>query len=412
VLYSAVSGRKGVLATFISMSAALNVLMLSGAIFMLLVYDEVLPSRSVPSLIGLVILVIIAYAFQAAFEHLRNQLSSQCGAIFEESLADRVFNMVQTSKLRGTERRNSPQPTRDLDQLGKFLSSPGPTAIFDLPWVLFFLAILFAFHTLLGLVSLAGAAVLVFITIIVDRMTVSKIEASTRRSAERQSYLEASRRNADVIHALGMKKYAIAGWRRLNDAHIESNASISVRLSAMRTLSKTFRMLLQSLILACGAWLVINDKASGGVIIASTILASRALAPIEVAIGQWRGFISAGQAWNRLAEHLDGEPNFVTQTVLPIPTKELNVSGLVAIAPGTQFVLFRDISFRLNAGDGLAIVGPSGSGKSSLASTLVGIIPHDLCHVRHNRARAHQARSCYRGAIIGHIHQVINRVDQ
>lgn len=393
------------------MSAALNVLMLSGAIFMLLVYDEVLPSRSVPSLIGLVILVIIAYAFQAAFEHLRNQLSSQCGAIFEESLAERVFNMVQTSKLRGTERRNSPQPTRDLDQLGKFLSSPGPTAIFDLPWVLFFLAILFAFHTLLGLVSLAGAAILVFITIIVDRITVSKIEASTRRSAERQSYLEASRRNAEVIHALGMKKYAIAGWRRLNDAHIESNASISVRLSAMRTLSKTFRMLLQSLILACGAWLVINDKASGGIIIASTILASRALAPIEVAIGQWRGFISAGQAWNRLAEHLDGEANIVTQTVLPIPTKELNVSGLVAIAPGTQFVLFRDISFRLNAGDGLAIVGPSGSGKSSLASTLVGIIPPARGTVRLDGATLDQWDSDTIGAHIGYLPQDIELFD-
>lgn len=405
------SGHKGVLAIFISMSAALNVLMLSGAIFMLLVYDEVLPSRSLPSLIGLIVLVVIAYIFQAAFEHLRNQLSSQCGAIFEESLAERVFNLVQTSKLRGTERRNSPQPTRDLDQIGKFLSSPGPTAILDLPWVLFFLAILFAFHTLLGLVSLAGAAILVFITVVVDRMTVSKIEASTRRSAERQSYLEASRRNAEVIYALGMKKYATAGWRRLNDAHIESNASISARLSAMRTLSKTFRMLLQSLILACGAWLVINEQASGGVIIASTILASRALAPIEVAIGQWRGFISAGQAWNRLAEHLEVDDDVVTQTVLPIPTKELNVSNLVAIAPGTQFVLFRDVSFRLYAGDGLAVVGPSGSGKSSLASTLVGIIPPARGSVRLDGATLDQWDSNIIGAHIGYLPQDIELFD-
>ena len=374
-LHAALTGRSGVLTTLLGMSAFLNILMLSGAIFMLLVYDEVLPSRSVPSLIGLVILLVIAFAFQSAIEHLRNQLTVHCGAIFEKSLNSRVFDIMQASKLRGLERRDTPQPSRDLDQLGKFLSSPGPMAIFDLPWVFLFLAILFAFHFMLGLVSLAGAAILVILTIITDRMTIAHIETSTRRGAERAAYMESCRRNADVLHALGMKQHALAGWNRLSEAYLGTNADIAVRLSAMRTFSKSFRMLLQSLILACGAWLVIHDEASGGIIIASTILASRALAPIEVAIGQWRGFISARQAWNRLAECLNMHDSAAVRTKLPIPSRELEVQGLVAIAPGSQFVLFRDVSFRLSAGDTLAIVGASGSGKSSLASSLVGVIP-------------------------------------
>jgi PrtD family type I secretion system ABC transporter len=406
-LYAAISGRKGVLAIFLGMSALLNVLMLSGAIFMLLVYDEVLPGRSVPSLVGLVILVIIAFAFQAVIEHLRNQLTAQCGAIFEKSLSDRVFGIMHASKLRGTERRDAPLPSRDLDLLGKFLASPGPMAIFDLPWVMLFLAILFAFHPLLGLVSLAGAVILVILTVVTDRMTMSQIDISTRRGAERGTYLESCRRNAEVIHALGMRQYALAGWNRFNEVYHGTNAGISARLSAMRTFSKTFRMLLQSLILACGAWLVINDNASGGVIIASTILSSRALAPIEIAIGQWRGFISARQAWNRLADCLSNAPNAVTETELPIPSRELRVESLVAVAPGTQYVVFRDISFRLNAGDAMAIVGPSGSGKSTLASTLVGIIPPARGTVRLDGATLSQWDSDTIGAHIGYLPQDI-----
>lgn len=410
-LYKAVSGRKGVFTIFLSLSALLNILMLSGAIFMLMVYDEVLPSRSVPSLIGLVILVILAFAFQASIEHLRNQLTAQCGAIFEKSLSDRVFGIMHASKLRGAERRDAPLPSRDLDLLGKFLSSPGPMAIFDLPWVLLFLTIIFIFHPLLGMVSLAGAAILVILTMITDRMTISQIEASTKRGAERATYLESCRRNAEVIHALGMKQYALAGWNQLNEIYHGTNSGISARLSAMRTFSKTFRMLLQSLILACGAWLVINDKASGGVIIASTILASRALAPIEIAIGQWRGFISARQAWNRLAECLSNEAKTRPETTLPIPTRELRVDGLVAAAPGTQYIIFRDISFRLNAGDAMAIVGPSGSGKSTLASTLVGIITPARGTVRLDGATISQWDSDTIGAHIGYLPQDIELFD-
>jgi PrtD family type I secretion system ABC transporter len=398
-------------ATLLGMSATLNILMLSGAIFMLLVYDEVLTSRSVPSLIGLVVLVVIAYAFQAVIEHFRGQVMHHCGALFEKSLSNRVFGIVLQSKLRGTEQRDTPQPSRDLDQLRNFLSGPGPMAILDLPWMFLFLAILFAFHVLLGLVSLAGALVLVILTIVTDRMTVANIEATTRSGAERQAYVETCRRNAEVIHALGMNSRSTQGWQDLSHAYVAANDSVSGKISAMRTFSKTFRMLLQSLILACGAWLVINDRASGGVIIASSILSSRALAPIELAIGNWRGFISARQAWNRLAERLGGLGTMDIKTTLPPPMNELNAENLAAIAPGTQYVLFRDVSFSLSAGEALAIVGSSGSGKSSLARTLVGVLPPARGAVRLDGASLDQWNADEIGAHMGYLPQDIELFD-
>lgn len=410
-LYAAISGRRGVAATLFAMSAVLNILMLSGAIFMLLVYDEVLPSRSTPSLVGLVVLVIIAYFFQAVVDHLRNQVTNQCGAIFQHSLSERVFCIAQSSKLRGSELRDPPQPSRDLDQLGKFLSGPGPMAVLDLPWVLLFIAILFAFHVMLGVVSLLGAAILVILTILTDRMTTTQVGIATRIGAERHAYIESCRRNAEILHAMGMKGWSTKRWRELSDAYISANDNVSGKLSAMRAFSKTFRMLLQSLILACGAWLVINDRASGGVIIASTILSSRALAPIELAIGNWRGFISARQAWNRLAECLNGSEIMVSRTALPRPSDELIIENLTAIAPGSQYVLFRDVTLRLRAGDALAIVGASGSGKSSLASTIVGIIPPARGAVRLDGAALDQWDADALGQHIGFLPQDIELFD-
>ncbi|MCC5611738.1 type I secretion system permease/ATPase [Nostoc sp. CHAB 5834] len=410
-LFAAISGRRGVAFTLFTMSAALNVLMLSGAIFMLLVYDEVLPSRSTPSLIGLVVLVIIAYFFQAVIEHLRNQVTNQCGAIFQHSLSDRVFGIAQSSKRSGKERRDTPQPSRDLDQLGKFLSGPGPMAILDLPWVLLFIGILFAFHVLLGVVSLIGAVVLILLTILTDRMTTSQVDVVTRIGAERNSYIETCRRNAELLHAMGMKRWSTRKWGELTDSYILANDDVSGRLSAMRAFTKTFRMLLQSLILACGAWLVINDRATGGVIIASTILSSRALAPIELAVGNWRGFITARQAWNRLAECLQSEGIIESRTVLPAPANELTIENLAAIAPGSQYVLFRDVNFRLTAGDALAIVGASGSGKSSLASTIVGIISPARGAVRLDSASLDQWDADALGQHIGFLPQDIELFD-
>ena len=410
-LLAAFLGRSGLLATMLGMSAALNVLLLSGSIFMLLVYDEVLPSRSTPSLVGLVILLLIAFAFQAWIEHLRNQITGNVGELFERSLSNRVFGLVIDAELRSGGGRDTTQPVRDLDQLRNFLNGTGPMAILDLPWVLLFLGVLFAFHYLLGLVSLAGAIILVALTTVTDRMTASQVESATRSGSARHAFVEACRRNAEAIRALGMLGRTTHGWHSMSQTYAAANGTVAEKLSAMRTFSKTFRLLLQSLILACGAWLVINDRASGGVIIASSILSSRALAPIDLAIGNWRGLISARQAWNRLAERLAGVPLPMERTALPPPARDLRVENLAAVAPGSQYVLFRDVSFGLTAGETLAIVGPSGSGKSSLARTLVGVLQPARGAVRLDGAAIEQWEPDAIGSLIGYLPQDIELFD-
>ena len=403
-MLNAIPGGSKVIGTVVIMSAAVNVLLLSGSIFMLMVYDEVLPAHSVPSLVGLVVMLVIAFAFQAAFEHLRQRIAQASAEIFNQNLTNRVFALViQTELTRGG--RDAAQPVRDLDLLRTFFASQGPIAILDLPWMLLFLAVLFVFHWLLGVACLIGALLLVGLTMLTDRLT------ATVNSSQRSTFIEACRRNAEVIGALGMRGQMQDRWRKMSDQHAEINDEAGDKLSAMRTFSKSFRLLLQSLILAAGAWLVISGSATGGVIIASSILSSRALAPIDSAIGNWRGLIVARQAWNRLAERLLQMPVASNKTALPRPSNNLAVDGLSAVAPGTQILLFRDISFQLKAGDTLAIVGASGSGKSSLSRALVGLLEPIRGAVRLDGASIDQWEPDLAGAFIGYLPQDIELFD-
>ncbi len=410
-LSAALTGGRGLFVTLLMMSAVLNGLLLSGAMFMLLVYDEVLPSRSAPSLVGLLVIVCIAYAFQTAIEQFRNRMMLHVGEAFDQSLSERIFSLVLGTELSGGQRRDAAAPVRDMDQIRSFLSGTGPMALLDLPWMILFLGLLFAFHLTLGILCTAGAAVLVALTILTDQMTRNQVEAATRAGAERQAYVEACRRNVEIIRALGMTSRSVAGWTNVSRSYLDANSDVSGKISFVRTLSKTFRMLLQSLILACGAWLVINDQATGGVIIASSILSSRALAPIELAISNWRSFIAARQSWNRLASTLQEQPLPDVRTPLPRPFQSLRVENLAAVAPGTQTILFRDISLTLNAGDTLAVVGPSGSGKSSFVRTLVGVLPAGRGAVRLDGAALDQWDHDLIGQHLGYLPQDIELFD-
>ncbi|TXM72324.1 type I secretion system permease/ATPase, partial [Methylobacterium sp. WL69] len=284
------------------MSGIVNVLYLTGSFFMLEVYDRVIPSRSVPTLVGLCVLALVLYAFQGVLETLRSRILTRIGAALDESLSGRVFDIVVRAPLKGAAPGDGLLPLRDLDQLRGFLGGSGPSAFFDLPWMPIYLVICFLFHPLIGVAALGGASILAILGLLTDRATRTPTQAATGHGLHRNGLAEAGRRNAEVLAAMGMQERFATRWAAANRDYMHAHQRASDIAGLFGAASKVFRMALQSGVLALGAWLVINGQASAGIIIASSILVARALAPAELAIANWKGFVQARQSWARLSE--------------------------------------------------------------------------------------------------------------
>lgn len=355
------------------MSALVNVLYLTGSFFMLEVYDRVIPSRSVPTLIGLCVLALMLYVLQGILEAIRARVLVRIGMALDEALSGRVFDVTVRAPLRGGLGTDGLMALRDLDQLRAFLSGGGPAALFDLPWMPVYLAICFLFHPLIGVAAIAGMAVLVGVTLVNDRATRKPTAQSAIHAQQRSSLAEVSRRNAEALAALGMQGRLGLRWSLVNRDYGVAQQRASDAVGGYGALSKVFRTALQSGVLALGAWLVIHNEATGGIIIASSILVSRALAPAELAIAHWKGFAAARQSWRRLSELFARLPEAPSPHALPAPARALAVEGLAVCPPGSRRMAVQEASFTLTAGQGLGMIGPSASGKSSLARALVGI---------------------------------------
>ncbi len=355
------------------LSGVLNVLMLTGSFYMLEIYDRILPSRSIPTLVGLSLIVLLLYAFQGLIDLIRSRILVRVGASFDEALSQRVYDNIVRLPLKGRIAGDGLQPLRDLDQIRGFLSSAGPTALFDLPWIPLYLAICFAFHFWIGVTALGGALVLVVLTLLSEIYTREPTRSAVAFGVQRNGLAEAGRRNAEVLHAMGMAKRVAGLWGRSNDKYLAAHQQASDVTGGLGAVSKVLRMLLQSAVLGAGAYLVIQQQATPGVIIASSILTSRALAPIELAIAHWRAFVSARQGWKRLSDLLAALPPQEPPMALPAPSATLAVESVSVLIPGGQRLVVQDATFALKAGNGLGIIGPSASGKSSLARTLVGV---------------------------------------
>ena len=262
---------------------------------------------------------------------------------------------------------------RDLDQIRSYLSSTGPGALFDLPWMPVYVAICFLFHPLIGVVALCGALILIVLTLMAEFVTRAPAKASVAFITARNALLEASRRNAEVLHAMGMAPRFSARFDAVSGDYMQSQGRAADRAGMLASLSRVMRLILQSLVLGLGAYLVINHEATAGIIIASSILVSRAMAPVELAIANWKGFVAARQARKRLTEVLAKMPERKQPLSLRKPHDTLAVESVSAIPPGTGRVVLQDVQFTLKSGDGLGIVGPSASGKSSLARLIVGV---------------------------------------
>ena len=384
------------------MSGLVNLLTLTGSFFMLEVYDRVIPSRSIPTLVGLMVLALVLYAFQGLLEMLRARILARVGAALDESLSARVFDLVVRAPLTGASPGDGLLPLRDLDQIRAFLSGGGPAALFDLPWMPVYLAVCFLFHPLIGAAAMGGAGVLVLVTVATDRATRTPARAATGHGQRRNGLAEAGRINAEVLAALGMRTRAGLRWQAANRDYIRAHQRTADVAGSLGTVSKVFRMALQSGVLALGAWLVINGQATGGIIIASSILVSRAMAPAELAIANWKGFVQARQSWARLSKLLASIPPALLRHPLPAPRESLSVENIGLAPPGSPRLVVQDVAFTLKAGQGLGVIGPSASGKSSLARALVGVWPALRGKVRLDGAALEQWSSEDLGPHIGY----------
>lgn len=392
-------------------SAAVNVLALTGSIYMLQLYDRVLPAHSVPTLIALTGVMVLLYASFGVFDALRVRMLSRIGVRMERILRARVFLAVMHLPLRTRTHGDGLQPVRDLDQIRGFLSGLGPTALFDLPWMPFYLAIVYWLHPLLGYLGAAGAAILMLLTILTEVSSRRSAREAASSSSMRQSFGEATRRNAESIRALGMNERMAQKWEFHNEEHLSHQLAGTDVAGTYGALSKVLRMVLQSAVLGLGAYLVIIGQATAGVMIAASILVSRALAPVEIAIANWRGFVAARQSATRLADLLSLVPDSPEPLALPPPVRRLDVAGLWVIPPGSERPALMDISFSLVAGEGLGIIGPAASGKSTLARALVGAWNSQRGAVRLDGAALDQWSSSALGGHIGYLPQAIELMD-
>ncbi|MGE3228676.1 MAG: type I secretion system permease/ATPase [Hyphomicrobium sp.] len=352
-------------------SLIINVLMLTASIFMLEVYDRVLPSRSVPTLIALTVIAGILFAALGLLDIIRSRLLLRAGSAIDEAMDARVFDAMVRLPMRAGN-GNDLQPIRDLDAIRGFLSSQGPTALFDMPWLPFYLALVYAFHPLLGLTALIGAIILVALTVTTEVMTRRPSREATAHSAARINLAQACVRNAEVLAGMGFASRLGAIWASHNERALESQRRSGDIAGGLGAAARVLRMVLQSAVLAVGAYLVIMAQASPGIIIAGSILAGRALAPVDIAIANWKNFMAARQGWTRLEQLLAKLPSVARPMALPAPKSRLHAEGLAVAPPGDQRPVVRDVAITLNAGQGLGIIGPSGAGKSSLARALVG----------------------------------------
>jgi len=350
-----------------------NILMLTGAIFMLEIYDRVLPSHSVPTLVALIIIATALYGALGVLDLIRSRILGRVGAGLDEAICDRVYDAFVGLPLKAGNRGNAVQSLRHLDSLRAFLSGMGPVAMFDLPWIPLYLAICFAFHTMIGLTALVGAIILCALTILTEIYTRDSSKQAVGLGVSRNNLAETSRRNAEALVAMGMTRRLASRWRETNRRFIATQQKASDVASGFASTSKVLRMVLQSAVLAVGAYLVINQQATAGIIIAGSILSARALAPVDLAIANWKGFVAARQSWHALNQLLILFPAQTERMALEPPEKSLSVDFAAVAPPGIQRLAASNIKFVLNAGDGVGIIGPSGSGKSSLARLLVGV---------------------------------------
>ena len=349
-----------------------NLLILTGPLYMLQVYDRVLGSRSEETLVALTLLVVFLYGTMGVLDYTRGRIMARVGARFQAALDKRVFDaMIRRSS-------QAPDPTAqtglaDLESIQRLISSPVLLAGFDIPWTPVFLAGIALFHPWLGMLALVGGVLLILITFLNQVLSRGPMARANTTSHHASLMSEEIRTEAEPIQAMGMRGAAFERWKLARDASLVETVVATDVGGSFTSLTKTLRMLLQSAMLGLGAYLVLLNEITPGAMIAGSILLGRALAPIELAIGQWAMVQRAARGWSSLADLLSGMPPEDQRMDLPDPKARLEVESLTVVPPGDTRAHLRTVSFRVEPGQAVGVIGPSGAGKTTLARALTGV---------------------------------------
>lgn len=406
-----VRGARGLLVFLFALSGIINILALTGSFYMMQIYDRVLASGSVPTLAALSILAIGFYAFQGTFDVIRSQVLVRVGARVDRRLAPMTHKVAIDMPRFGFSTAEALERGRDVDTVRGFLASQGPMALFDLPWMPLFLIFVYVLHPMLGALTIAGAVVLTLLAIVTEVLTRRLSAGSHQAAIRRNAVADSNARNAEVLKAMGFAGRAVARFNQINEAHLSLQTRTSDISGTFGAVSRVLRMILQSAVLGLAAWLTIIGELSSGAIIAATIASARAMAPIDLAIGNWKQVVAARAAWGRIRETVTALAGIEPPMELPAPKFSLKVEGITVAAPATGRVLLSDVSFRLEAGQALGIIGPSGGGKTTLARALTGIWPVLRGSIRLDDADLGQWGDEALGHYVGYLPQEVGLLD-
>ncbi|WP_417268249.1 type I secretion system permease/ATPase [Celeribacter baekdonensis] len=392
-------------------SVCVNLLMLTGPLFMLQVYDRVLGSGSEATLVALFVIVAFLYLMMGLLDGIRGRVLSRIAARFQSDLETRVFHAAMLRAARRPRDKSQSRAMDNLAALRRFFGSPALSAFYDLPFTPVFLLGIGLFHPYLGMLAVGGGAVLVSLALV--HRAIAKPAQGAALQAETEAAQMASRMTtaAEALQALGMQEAAYRRWMRARGAALSRSVTSEDTTHGFTAASRALRLFLQSAMLALGAWLVLQKDVSSGAMIASSILLGRALQPIDVLIGQWNLVQHAQRAWVDLSELLGAYPPLPVRTELPRPKAALTVQNLTIVPPGQTQASLRSISFDLLPGEALGVIGPSGAGKSTLARALTGVWSPNTGSLRLDGAKLSHFAPEVLGSYIGYLPQQVQLFD-
>ena len=395
----------GLLLAVFLFSVFYNLLLFTGPLYMMQVYDRVLGSRSEATLLALTLLIVFLFIVMGLLDHARARVMARVGAAFQSRLDRRVF---EAAMRRAQVAPSDPVATaaqRDLEAVQRLYSSPVLIALFDIPWTPVFIIATFIFHPYMGWLSVIGGVILVIITVLNQRVTKVPLARANSATITAERMAENLKAEAEVVQALGMREAGFTRWQQARGTALREAISASDVGGTYSVITKTFRQFLQSAMLGLAAWLVLKGELTSGAMIAGSILMGRALAPIETAVSQWAVVQRSQEGWARLAELFSRQPEEPGHTALPRPRAVLEAQNLTVVPPGENHATLRMINFRLEPGQALGVIGPSGSGKSTLARALIGAWRPAGGKVRLDGASLDQYDPDVLGSYIGYLPQ-------